>query len=189
MLSRSAMLEFIGQYLLGTEYSNSTWRNLAERYIQGGCYLRNYEANMRIDTVFTVNERNQDLRERILTKRDRSFLVSARKNELMRDKLEPKCTLDNSELRLAISRFEPLLHPEVSPLFTETFDRVPPTYIVSCGSDVLRDDALLYVERLKDAQTLVEHKHYLDKYHMVLFFETSKVVDDLRQFLHRNALL
>ena len=41
---------------------------------------------------------------------------------------------------------------ELSPLLANSFKDIPPAYVVTCGHDVLRDEALLYVRRLRQAQ-------------------------------------
>ncbi|GJJ13701.1 hypothetical protein Clacol_007957 [Clathrus columnatus] len=42
-------------------------------------------------------------------------------------------------------------NPEVSPLLSESFEGLPPTYIQICGLDLLRDEAFLYEKLLKEA--------------------------------------
>ena len=54
-----------------------------------------------------------------------------------------------------------LLEPEVSPLFIDSFDKVPNTYVVIGEFDLLRDDSLLFVRRLRaSGRVRVAHKQY-----------------------------
>lgn len=46
---------------------------------------------------------------------------------------------------------------ELSPLLADSFADIPAAYVVTCGQDVLRDEALLYVRRLRQAKVLAVH--------------------------------
>lgn len=47
---------------------------------------------------------------------------------------------------------------------------IPEAYIVTCGYDFIRDDGVMYAERLKSAGTKVIHKHYSAGFHHAWFF-------------------
>ena len=78
-----------------------------------------------------------------------------------------------------------LMDPELSPLFASSFTDVPSAYVVTMGHDVLRDDGLLYVKRLRDSGqvAVVEHKHYPTKYHAWFNIDPLPIIADIRKFL------
>ena len=86
----------------------------------------------------------------------------------------------------------------MSPLFARSFDGVPPAYVVTMGNDVLRDDGLLLVQRLRaqsDSQSStrsevprVTHRHYANKYHIWFRLCPEQIVRDLREFRDANAV-
>ncbi|XP_027029620.2 neutral cholesterol ester hydrolase 1 isoform X2 [Tachysurus fulvidraco] len=62
------------------------------------------------------------------------------------------------------SRAAPLLaEPEVLKL-------VPPTYIMTCEHDVLRDDGLMYARRLEEVGVPVTSDHYEQGFHGIMMF-------------------
>jgi acetyl esterase len=81
-------------------------------------------------------------------------------------------------------------HPYASPLQSRRVDDVPPASVLTCGFDVLRDEAVAYAERLREAGVSVHHHHYPDQIHgfLGLFVEPMQshaerafdaLVDDL----------
>jgi len=54
---------------------------------------------------------------------------------------------------------EKLLNPYLSPLVAKRLDGLPLTYMFTAEHDLLRDEGLLYVDRLKRAGVKVEHFH------------------------------
>ena len=81
-----------------------------------------------------------------------------------------------------------LLDPEVSPLFVDSFADLPPTYVVTCGFDALRDEGLLYVRRLRRSGLVrVAHKHYpLHMHGFMGFVRTNELQRDLAAFLNAH---
>ncbi|XP_035518283.1 arylacetamide deacetylase-like 4 [Morone saxatilis] len=65
------------------------------------------------------------------------------------------------------------LEPEVSPLLADDaiIQKTPPTFILTCEYDVLRDDGILYRKRLLDLEKDVTWQHVMKGFHgMVNFF-------------------
>lgn len=64
------------------------------------------------------------------------------------------------------------LDPEISPLLAE--DEVlrlnPPTFVLTCEFDVLRDDGILFQKRLKDVGVDVKWEHLSDGFHGIISF-------------------
>lgn len=65
---------------------------------------------------------------------------------------------------LADPRASPLLVPDT------TLRLLPKTYVVTCEYDVLRDDGLMYVTRLRNVGVDVTHEHYPAGFHGALMF-------------------
>ncbi|NXD14553.1 AAAD deacetylase, partial [Nothocercus nigrocapillus] len=51
--------------------------------------------------------------------------------------------------------------------------RLPRTYVLTCEHDVLRDDGVMYVQRLRAAGVPVTHEHARDAFHGALMFVSS----------------
>ncbi|XP_057218847.1 arylacetamide deacetylase-like 4 isoform X2 [Triplophysa rosa] len=86
------------------------------------------------------------------------------------------------------------LDPEISPLLAE--DDVlrisPPTFILTCEFDVLRDDGILFQKRLKDLGVDVTWKHISDGFHGIMSFfdvgwltfqSSQKVMDSIVSYV------
>ncbi|XP_030622986.1 neutral cholesterol ester hydrolase 1 [Chanos chanos] len=65
-----------------------------------------------------------------------------------------------------------LLDVRAAPLLAEreVLKAVPPAYILTCEHDVLRDDGLMYWQRLEEAGVAVTHDYYEDGFHGCMFF-------------------
>ncbi|KAF7481389.1 hypothetical protein GHT09_007310 [Marmota monax] len=67
---------------------------------------------------------------------------------------------------------------------------LPQTYLVTCQYDVLRDDGLMYVRRLRDAGVPVTHNHVEDGLHGILSFPVFKIyyrlMDEYIRWLDEN---
>ena len=76
------------------------------------------------------------------------------------------------------------LHEEVSPLLAKSLEDLPPAYVTTCEFDILRDEALLYVKRMKNAKPSirVEHKQYNEHHD----YMGTTMISDLAKYLRNN---
>lgn len=88
---------------------------------------------------------------------------------------------------------EKFASPEASPLLVESLDGVPDAYVATTGHDLLRDEGLLYVARLRKSRGIdptrsirVHHQHYANKYHAYLNFRPEVMANDLAAFVRDN---
>lgn len=89
-----------------------------------------------------------------------------------------------------------ILNPDYAPLMVDDskFADLPLTYVLTAGYDVLRDDGLMYYQRLKKAGAKVHLAHYPDGFHGMIFFFSGpmpfqvgvRAMDDLVNFLKQN---
>ncbi|KAK3096217.1 hypothetical protein FSP39_024568 [Pinctada imbricata] len=78
-----------------------------------------------------------------------------------------------------------LLNPVFSPLLADDFSNLPPTFLLIGGYDVLRDDALLYAARLKEAGVPTRTMRRDDGYHAMFSFTRLGIGQEaLRDVVH-----
>ncbi len=58
-----------------------------------------------------------------------------------------------------------LVDPYACPLMADSLSNLPPAMVISCKTDTLRDEAILYARRLQMEGTTVEHYHDEHGYH------------------------
>ena len=74
--------------------------------------------------------------------------------------------------------------PYFAPLLAPDLTSLPPAYVLSCQQDILRDDALMYIQRLRGAGVKVTHAHYdclhalFDMLHLKIASDALDVVCD-----------
>jgi len=92
-------------------------------------------------------------------------------------------------------KLRPLLtDPYVVPLMAEDLSNMPTAYIVTTESDPLRDEGIMYGQRLKKAGVSSTLAHYYDGFHSMLTmfdglltFEVGKrSYNDLLKFMKEN---
>ena len=85
---------------------------------------------------------------------------------------------------------ETFTDPYFAPLMADDLSNLPEAYIVSAQYDVLRDDAVMYANRLEAAGVKVNHNHYKRATHAVYSYELSdvsrKCMDDFLFFVEEN---
>ncbi|XP_052471903.1 arylacetamide deacetylase isoform X1 [Carassius gibelio] len=89
---------------------------------------------------------------------------------------------------LADPRASPLLVPDTA------LRLLPKAYVLTCEYDVLRDDGLMYVTRLRNAGVDVTHEHYPGGFHGALMFTTwptdfdigHRMMDNFVSWLKKN---
>lgn len=74
-----------------------------------------------------------------------------------KDKKTPK---DDSDSALWTDIEATFTNPYFAPLLAPTLTSLPPAYVVTCQQDVLRDEGLMYVQRLRNDGVKVTHAHY-----------------------------
>lgn len=72
--------------------------------------------------------------------------------------------MDGSSRSFADPRASPLLVPDTA------LHSLPKAYILTCEYDVLRDDGIMYVTRLRAAGVEVTHEHYDKGFHGAMMF-------------------
>ena len=92
-----------------------------------------------------------------------------------------------------VERANVLLQRNISPLLVEDNELawLPLTYMLTVGHDRLRDEGLIYVERLRKCDVPVVHHHYKDTFHasitslygMTKLDIAQKMVADITEFL------
>ncbi|XP_070539061.1 neutral cholesterol ester hydrolase 1-like [Ptychodera flava] len=72
---------------------------------------------------------------------------------------------ESNDSRVCNEIQDTLLNQDFAPLMRENLTGLPPTYIVTAGFDVLRDDGIMYAERLEQAGVPVTWLHYEEGFH------------------------
>ncbi|EFO84878.1 hypothetical protein CRE_03693 [Caenorhabditis remanei] len=80
-----------------------------------------------------------------------------------------------------------LTNPDFSPLMRKDLSNLPPTMVITCEFDVLRDEGLIYAKRLEASGVPTTSIHYENGFHAMLNFhselhEASKSVEDIEQW-------
>lgn len=89
-----------------------------------------------------------------------------------------------------------LADPRASPLLVPDTDlhSLPKAYVMTCEYDVLRDDGIMYVTRLRAAGVEVTHEHYEGGFHGAMMFSVwptdfliaQRMIDNYTRWLKEN---
>ncbi len=83
---------------------------------------------------------------------------------------------ENISLRLEKGLTDPLHFP----LMAESLEGTPPTLVITCESDTIRDDGYLYVRRLREERIPVYHLNSKGGFHgMLPFFDTLSAAEKI----------
>ncbi|XP_032081066.1 arylacetamide deacetylase-like [Thamnophis elegans] len=87
-------------------------------------------------------------------------------------------------------KYPGLLDPRLAPLLVEDIKlrSLPLTYVLTCQYDVLRDDGIMYVSRLRETGVEVAHEHVDNAFHGVLSFITSPLALNIAQRMANNYI-
>ena len=116
--------------------------------------------------------------------------VSIRDDDLELDK--NSLLISDKNLR---DKVKLLFSDRISPLFTDLNDlaRLPKTYMIICEWDGLKDEGLMFSERLRQANVDVNVAYYETCFHAMInmmdkFNKTHSIVADLNSFLKKSLL-
>lgn len=73
---------------------------------------------------------------------------------------QSKTTEDDESATLWTDIATTFSDPYFAPLLAPDLKSLPPAYVVTCQQDVLRDEVLLYIQRLRKDGVEVTHAHY-----------------------------
>ncbi|XP_033748691.1 neutral cholesterol ester hydrolase 1-like [Pecten maximus] len=118
------------------------------------------------------------------------------RDEHLRENIHLQTEFGNEELfSLMESR---ITDPMISPLLADDdmLEDLPMTYIVTSGYDIVRDDGIMFSERLKQVGQPVILKHYEEAFHTSLFFPHGplklevgvRIVQDIVKILRKYLL-
>ncbi|RUS80102.1 hypothetical protein EGW08_012148 [Elysia chlorotica] len=92
---------------------------------------------------------------------------------------------------------ELILDPRFCPMFASDVRHIAQTYVITSQYDVLRDEGIMYAQRLQESGIKVNLAHYWHGFHGFFLFagggwiqleESKKAMDDLIVYLHTNIL-
>lgn len=88
---------------------------------------------------------------------------------------------DFGDLKLSGDFEKTLLDPLFAPLMAsdDDYKGLPLTYVLTAGYDVLRDDGIIYAQRLKSVGVDVHLAHYHEGFHGMIFFFRGPIAFDV----------
>ncbi|XP_007439720.1 arylacetamide deacetylase [Python bivittatus] len=87
-------------------------------------------------------------------------------------------------------KYPGILDPRTAPLLVDDIklQGLPLTYVITCQHDVLRDDGIIYVSRLREAGVPVIHEHVENAVHGVLTFIAGPVILNVGHRMANNYI-
>ncbi|XP_032081065.1 arylacetamide deacetylase-like [Thamnophis elegans] len=87
-------------------------------------------------------------------------------------------------------KYPGLLDPRLAPLLVEDIklQGLPLTYVLTCQYDILRDDGIIYVSRLREAGVKVAHEHVDNAFHGVVTFITGPFAPNIGHRMANNYI-
>ncbi|XP_035679666.1 arylacetamide deacetylase-like isoform X2 [Branchiostoma floridae] len=151
-----------------------------------GFWIKYLNNNMSLVDMFANNEHTAALKKsRFASFVERHFL----------DDSVPRLVPEDVSVDLP-DDMKDLLNPYYSPLMAEDADLsgLPNTYVTVCGTDVLRDDGIMYARRLEMAGVQVRLARYPSGFHGIMSFSSKpfylevgkQMLQDLTTFLRHH---
>ena len=107
-------------------------------------------------------------------------------------------TYNHGDESLFNSIKDKIVDPYVAPMLADdaALENLPYTYIMTCGYDVIRDDGIMFYERLSQLGEDVHLSHFEDGFHNALFFPHGplkmdvgvRIVNDIISKLKSNLI-
>lgn len=138
------------------------------RPIMARFWLQYLNADPKLESILLTNNHSsqRDIHASVRSKINWTALIPAQ----IRKHYLPIIVVNGSDGILgSLSLF---LDVHAAPLLADSdvLSRTPKAYILTCEFDVLRDDGLMYAQRLRDAGVTVTSDHYADGFHGCMVF-------------------
>ncbi|KAL3124690.1 hypothetical protein niasHT_001527 [Heterodera trifolii] len=106
------------------------------------------------------------------------------------NKIKEEALPEDDELSKKMAPF--LTNPDICPLVGKNLEGLCPAMICTAGVDILRDEGILYAQRLRQFGVAVEWKHYEYAYHGILNMCKSRqrlrILTDISEYLQRTLI-
>lgn len=139
-------------------------------------------ADLSLKSQFLVNNHSSNITPELRARLDWTVLLSPKY------KKNYKRVIVEKGLQGAAKEVPGLLDVRAAPLLAgpEVLAKCPRAYIITCEHDVLRDDGMMYAQRLQDAGVKVTSDHYEDGFHGCLSFSTWPLEFDVSKRVVRG---
>ncbi|XP_077981908.1 neutral cholesterol ester hydrolase 1-like [Glandiceps talaboti] len=86
--------------------------------------------------------------------------------------------------------FRVITSPSFAPLMAEDHElaTVPPAYILTAGFDMLRDDGILYMQRLEENNVTVKWDHFHDGFHGMFMFGGGPITFEIGRHARKSFI-
>ncbi|XP_078575273.1 arylacetamide deacetylase-like [Branchiostoma floridae x Branchiostoma japonicum] len=140
-------------------YSDHGHLNTLSKDVMVACWLWYLNNDQSFKAVFKTNNHTSDQ-----LKKSQYF-------GYVDTKMQPKVVIKKENMKFPdIPNIAAILDPRLAPLMADDADLkgLPPTYVMTCEYDVLKDEGVMYATRLERAGVKVEHDHYERGFHGLL---------------------